>query len=267
MVVVKVPDTVSTEDLFDRAFVEKISAEFLRDGWLSLNSVIHLDALSPAQQGIHGYIAGIEERNRNGLNLKVGDKRYMESIKISPPFDDNRLFAAPKVLQILISLLGNDLVLNSYTAVISLPGSQDQHIHSDGGHLFGASIGASLPPHAITVAIPLVDIDELCGSTAIWEGSHVKGKSAMRDQNGGLLPAKAPMPKLGDVYMFDYRLKHRGMANNSGFARPILYIVFSKPWWVDPKNFANQKPVIISKANLECMSNHLKWLFRLVDPL
>ena len=267
MVVVKVVDTESTENLFDKASLKKISEGFVRDGWLSVNSVIHPDALSPAQQEIQGYISGIEERNRSGLNLKVGDKRYMETINVSHPFDDYRLFAAPKVLQILISLLGNDLVLNSYSSVISLPGSQNQHVHSDGTHLFGAPLGASLPPHAITVAIPLVDIDELCGSTAIWERSHIEGDSAVRDQNGILLPAAAPMSKLGDVYMFDYRLKHAGMANNSSLARPILYIVFSKPWWIDPKNFCNQKPVAITKANLARIATRFQYLFRLVDPL
>lgn len=261
------PDPESPENLFDSASVEKITAGFLRDGWLSMNSVIPLNALNLAQQEIQGYISGIEERNKNSLNLKVGDKRYMETIKICPPFDDDRLFAAPKVLQVLISLLSNDLVLNSYTSVISLPGSQNQHVHSDGGHLFGAFIGTTLPPHAITVAIPLVDIDKLCGSTAIWERSHLEGVSSVQDQNGILLPAKAPMPKLGDIYMFDYRLKHAGMANNSSLARPILYIVFSKPWWIDPANFGNQKPVAISKANLACISDRVKSLFRLVDPL
>ncbi|MDB4346319.1 phytanoyl-CoA dioxygenase [bacterium] len=267
MVVVKVADTESTDNLFDRVSVEKISAGFLQDGWLSINSVISLDALNLAQREIQGYISGIEERNRNGFNLQVGDKRYMEIIKVCPPFDDCRLLAAPKVLQVLISLLGEDLVLNSYTSVISLPGSQDQGVHRDGEPLFGESICASLPPHAITVAIPLVDIDKLCGSTAIWGRSHIEEFSAVKDQNGALLPATAPFPKLGDVYMFDYRLKHAGMANHSSLARPILYIVFSKPWWIDPINFRNQKPVAISKADLTCIPSRIKSLFRLVDPL
>lgn len=266
MVAVEVKDAESTEKLFDRSTVEKMSERFLQDGWLFVNSVIPLDALSLAQQEIQAYISGIEERNQSGFNLKVGDKRYMETIKVCPPFDDYRLFAAPKILQLLISLLGQDLVLNSYTSVISLPGSQNQHVHSDGGHLFGESISASLPPHAITVAIPLVDIDEVCGSTAFWGRSHIEGLSVVKDQNGAFLPATAPYPRLGDVYMFDYRLKHGGMANNSNFARPILYIVFSKPWWIDPSNFSNQKPVAISEFNLERIPSRLRSLFRLVDP-
>ena len=59
MVVVKVVDTESTENLFDKASLKKISEGFMRDGWLSVNSVIHPDALSPAQQEIQGYISGI----------------------------------------------------------------------------------------------------------------------------------------------------------------------------------------------------------------
>ena len=47
-------------------------------------------------------------------------------------------------------------MLNSYTSVISLPGSQNQQIHSDGGHLFGESIGASLPLMQLQSQSPLL---------------------------------------------------------------------------------------------------------------
>ena len=267
MVVVKVGAKEPPEKLLDKGLIEIISRGFIRDGWLSMNSVVPLDALSNAQQEIKKYISGIEERNKSNRNLKVGDRRFMETINIYPPFNDDRLFAPPKVLQILTFLLGADLVLNSYTSVISLPGSQDQHVHQDGESLFNISIATQLPPHAITVAIPLVNIDALCGSTAIWERSHIEGDSALKDQNGILLPPQTPMVNVGDIYMFDYRVKHAGMANNSSFARPILYVVFSKPWWIDHQNFANQKPVNISSSGLESISPRIRSLFRLVEPL
>lgn len=267
MVVVKVDPSSPPGELFSEGVLDQIVAGFTKNGWLSMNSVIEADVISLAKCAIDEYLENAEERNDKKLNLKVGDKRFMESLNICPPFDNEKLFCPPKVLQVLVGLLGNDLVLNSYTAVISFPGSKDQGIHADGGFLFDDPVNPALPPHAITVAIPLINISEECGSTAIWNGSHIQGDSAVRGLDGILLPAQIPFPKLGDVYMFDYRIKHAGMANNSVAARPILFIVFSKPWWIDPTNFSSQrKPVQISKDNLDRIPSHIKSLFRLVFP-
>ena len=216
-----------------------------------MNSAIAPSIISPAQQAISRYIDGIEDRNKKGLNLKVGHKRYMDSVTLCGPLLHEDLLYSPKVSQILIELLGEDLVLNNYTVVISLPGAKSQHIHSDGGSLFEPSCDIHLPPYAVTVAIPLVDIDLVCGPTAIWAGSHLKDGSAVRDSKGNVFPPRVPTPCLGDVSMFDYRTKPAGMANNANFARPILYIVFSRPWWIDSSNFsAQQRPVRITSKNL-----------------
>ena len=124
-----------------------------------------------------------------------------------------------------------------------------------------------MPPHAITLAIPLIKLDENCGSTAIWAKSHLEGMKIVFDSNTKkILPAKLPLPNLGDIYMFDYRVKHSGMANNSNYARPILYIVFSKPWWIDPSNFsANYKPLNITSDGLKLIPKNISSLFRLVN--
>ena len=191
----------------------------------------------------------------------------MEPINIKYPFNDNRLFCPDKVLQILLRILGRDLVLNSYTAVISLPGAKNQHIHSAGSPLFKTNINFPLPPHAITLAIPLIKLDEKCGSTAIWVKSHLKGMNLVVDtKTKKTLPAYLPLPNLGDIYMFDYRVMHAGMANKTDYARPILYIVFSKPWWIDPSNFSsNYKPINISLEELKLMPDNISSLFRLIN--
>ncbi len=240
---------------------------FLKEGALWINSVIPLDLLNLANKEIKQYIENIEQRNEDKLNLKVGDRRYMEPINIKHPFNDNRLFCPNKVLQILINILGRDLVINSYTAVISLPGAKIQHIHSDGSHLFKTKSNVPLPPHAITLAIPLIKLDKNCGSTAIWVKSHLEGMKVVVDSNAKkTLPAHLPLPNLGDIYMFDYRVKHAGMANKSDYARPILYIVFSKPWWIDPSNFsANYKPLNITSDELKLIPKNISSLFRLVN--
>ena len=198
MVVVKVDPSDPKELLFPQEVLNKIIAGFSKNGWLSINSVIPADAVISANNTINDYLECLEDRNCKGLNLKVGDKRFMESINIS--FDDFNLICAPKVLQILKGLLGDDLVLNSYTSVISLPGAKDQGLHSDGATLFDDSIASELPPHAVTVAIPLIDINHECGSTAVWSESHV-GYSVVRGSDGKLLPAEVPHLVLRCIYV------------------------------------------------------------------
>eukprot|EP00937_MAST-01D_sp_MAST-1D-sp2_P007638 g7638.t1 len=43
----------------------------------------------------------------------------------------------------------------------------------------------------------------------------------------------------GGAIMFDYRVHHRGLANASGSARPLLYFTYAKPWFDDVTNYRN----------------------------
>lgn len=259
---------ISKTHLSDEILAKAVDI-FLTEGALWINSVIPLDILEDTKKAIKSYIHGIEQRESDHRNLKVGDMRYMEPIKIEYPFSDCRLFCPQKVHQILIQILGDNLVLDSYTTVISLPGAKLQHVHSDGPTLFGDEINVNLPPHAVTLAVPLVDLDEVCGSTGIWYKSHLYGNKAVYEADGKkILPAQYPTPKLGDVYMFDYRIKHAGMPNQSDYARPILYIVFSRPWWSDSSNFSGAcRPVNISANQLHAMPNQIAPLFRNIKPV
>jgi hypothetical protein len=49
----------------------------------------------------------------------------------------------------------------------------------------------------------------------------------------------APMAR-GSMLIFDYRVVHRGTANTGAEPRPVLYMVYSKPWWADRVNFSEQ---------------------------
>ena len=37
--------------------------------------------------------------------------------------------------------------------------------------------------------------------------------------------------------LIDYRLWHRGTANCSAAMRPILYVIYARPWFTDFRNF------------------------------
>ncbi len=111
-------------------------------------------------------------------SLRVGHQRFMVTVRLQPPFTDSRLVANPVVLGILTELLGADLVLFSFGAVVSQPGAEDQHVHSDGGGLFGDPEGeGSLPPYAITAIVPLADMNAETGTTRVWPGSQRVAKA------------------------------------------------------------------------------------------
>lgn len=129
----------------------------------------------------------------------------------------------------------------AYTGlVVSLPGAVDQTWHTDGEALYP---DMQLPPHALTVFLPL---DDLCGATGSALGSpeflpasHLVERRKELDTGTGTPPMSASFGlKAGEAVIFDYRTVHRGVKNRSTeTARPLLYQVWTKPWFRDVRNF------------------------------
>jgi ectoine hydroxylase-related dioxygenase (phytanoyl-CoA dioxygenase family) len=110
----------------------------------------------------------------------------MTTVNLIPPFDSPLLFANPYLLPILSAALGDDYVVGAYGAVCSLPSAAAQHRHADGGLLFRSTgVDWLLPPAAITVVIPLIEMNEIHGTTTLWLGSHRDQKryNALLDPN------------------------------------------------------------------------------------
>ncbi len=104
--------------------------------------------------------------------LRIGDKRYMVSVTVEPPFNDADLLAAPLVFPIIRQVLGRKLILGSLTCVASLPGAGVQRLHKDHPVLFKDQPELELPSFAVTLIIPFIDLDEVTGSTHLIAGSH-----------------------------------------------------------------------------------------------
>jgi len=144
-------------------------------------------------------------------------------------------------------------------AVMSLPGCADQTIHADTPH---THVHVHLPGHYFNLFLPAVlqeeeDHDFRVGQTAFVLGSHTLSVSALvMTQEGGqqALNERLVRPHLrpGDGLIFDCRVLHFGLANQTGAAaeaaaaaaeagagvwRPLLYINHTAPWFVDPKNW------------------------------
>ena len=194
---------------------------------------------------------------------------------LHPPFSDELLSHNPAWRPIVQAVLGREAELEYAGIVLSLPGSAVQAWHVDGTHLFGKK--CQCPPHCLDVFVPLMDMTPALGPTEFIPGSHILDAAASLDklllssgtnQHEGSMGGDgavesiaassrcAPLLRAGSAVIYDHRLVHRGTANTThiaggggaaaagragkegeGVARPMLYLMYSKPWFKETLNF------------------------------
>jgi hypothetical protein len=193
--------------------------------------------------------------------IRVGDGRYMVTLELNPPFDRPELFASPPLLAIARATLGVDVIVNSLAVVVALPGAEAQRAHVDHAMLFPSDEAASMtaPPYALTAIIPLLDLDASTGSTEVWPRGPLM---ATPDLWLSKLPGSAVLSlALGDAALIDYRVCHAGTANPGLVPRPLLYIVYSRPWFRDADNFSEMPPLRVNAQHLANMPEQYRRLF------
>ena len=203
--------------VFDTASVDALQREF-RDQYGMLDAEqMAAQAAQPAPNPIY----------------EVGDRRYEITPHMGGAFGDPRLFANPLLRSLLHSLLGEAMRLSGLTLVVSYPGAEKQHTHRDHPLLFDdPSLALSLPPYAINVAVPLIDVNHAMGPTGIWLGSQQWPDESRAD------PASMTVEPFqrGDCILLDYRTVHAGVPNRGTAARPIVYMVYARTWFFDEIN-------------------------------
>jgi ectoine hydroxylase-related dioxygenase (phytanoyl-CoA dioxygenase family) len=196
----------------------------------------------------------------------VGHRRTEVIIDVEGLFNSERLYANSKLMPLLEYLLGKTLILNSLGSVASLPGSQNQHVHRDMDNIYAPSINKkadyswlSQPPvYAITVAVPLIPITPLTGNTRFWPGTH---HSAVSHHDPDLPPGEDFTCDLGSCVIFDYRIIHAGMANNSDKIRPLIYNVYSRDWFRDTANYSKKDSLNITMEEFKKVPEEYQHLF------
>jgi hypothetical protein len=124
-------------------------------------------------------------------------------------------------MPVVKAILGDDAILIHKGCFLSMPGAAPQEYHQDGVHL---TTQTQRPCHAINVFVPLIDLNSRNGPTEFCLGSHVLGLDGYdRDF------VEIPKPKAGSPVIFDYRLGHRGLGNNSSRSyRPVVYCTYAR---------------------------------------
>jgi ectoine hydroxylase-related dioxygenase (phytanoyl-CoA dioxygenase family) len=212
------------------------------------------------QYGSHDAAAMAERSSRPAPNpvLEVGERRYEITLEMSGAFAAPEVFANPLLVKFLLPLLGSELRLSGFTAVVSYPGATAQHIHRDHGQLFpDQSIGPELPVYAINVTVPLIDVDIQTGPTAVWLGSH-------RSPDSNLLPGMQSATiepfRRGDAILIDYRTLHTGLPNVSATVRPIAYLVYTRTWFFDEINHRDRSSLDMPLATYRSMPQYTQTL-------
>lgn len=241
--------------------LRKVLAAMERDGAVVFADLFPLPLLRKLRAEVERRHASGELHARGLVRDIAG--RYAAVVPFEGPFLDPAFYANPALRAMLAALLGEDYRISSLETVIAMPGAYRQHQHIDAPIRFDRSIGGkkrrfpgvlpALPPYAVTLCVPLCDMTEENGPTAIWPGSH---RLALRARPPGEreIARKFPVERMtgpfGRSFFFDYRTFHGGMPNRTAEPRPVLMFVFTRSWFRDP-NTADVFPrLAISKRGL-----------------
>ena len=229
---------------------------FRKHGVLILKNVFDAKLLDQCHRTfIERYQAYLSDQRHKDA-LRIGDKRFQITIDISKPFNDPELYGSGLTVPLMKEILGDACILGCFTSAMSLPGSTDQRLHKDHKALFHDDPKpVKEPSFAVTMMVPLVDLDERVGTTRVKKGSHVHTSSRSRN-----MPWQTPLTSVGDCYLMDYRLSHHGQANQTDNPRPILSMVYQRPWFRDYINFHNQPSLRLASEEFEKVPKALKSL-------
>ena len=242
--------------------VERASRHFRQQGALVIEDIVDIPIIAAAREGFLQAYSRYLNVSKHEDALDVGDRRVLITIRLDPPFNNPCLYANPYLLPVVSAALDDRFVLGAFGVVCSLPSAPAQHKHDDGGGSLFPQSGLNwvLPPAAITVGVPLLEMNGIHGTTALWLGSH-RGPSAVEE------PAIEPVVREGSCMLWDFRLKHGGTPNRSALPRPLLYLTYCRPWFVEYMNFnakknPKQKPLLASKVFLSGLSEKHQSLLR-----
>lgn len=223
-----------------RALVAEL---FRRHGALQLDNVFSPATVAAMQTEFSRQQAGCLARPERSGVLKVGDRRYMLTMALEGIFGDARVVASDLLLPLMRALLGPECILSAYTAVVSQPGSADQEPHKDHTPLFEESgWKLEMPSFAAQVIVPLEPLDHVTGTTRIVPCSQ---RRPLREAMANL-PANDPQVPLGSCLLLDYSVAHHGLGNRSARMRPIVNLIYSRPWFRDCRNYHLQPPLRFS---------------------
>ena len=230
---------------------------FRENGALMIRNCVPASQIAAIRAEFEAGWPAHEQAIAAGSALRVGDRRFMVTLGTEGALGRAEVLAPPVLMALLDQVLGKGFILGSLTTVVSLPGSDPQHWHCDNDSLFPEADNLLTPAFSIAVILPLIALTPDIGATEVKPGSHIRA-----DADAPPLPSAVPTPNPGDCYLMDSRVMHRGLANRSDVKRPILSLVYQRPWYRDYQNFNQQKPLTISESTVRALPKNRQGLVR-----
>ncbi len=229
----------------------------VKHGYAILDHILPEQKVHDLCRAFNQYYARYLHDHEAEESLQVSKRRFMVPIGLGGAFADPLVYANPYVLALVRAVLDKDAILEAFGAIVSLSGSEAQRLHSDAPPLFNSEISALLPAHALTFGLPLVEMNDVHGTTALVPGSH-------RWQHpNDEAPAELPIIPVGSGLLWDFRLYHRGTPNRSECDRPMIYATYARPWYRDAVNFRKptQHRLMFEPDFLKCVPVDARPLF------
>lgn len=215
---------ISFADTDRAAAVAQAVATLQREGVVVLDDFVAPDLVARCKDEIETAYPDLAKVDRE-RNYGPYEGRHCMPMCVEGALADRAIFIPRAVEAIAQALLGEMFMVDSIGLLVAIPGAPDQVGHAD-GHLYSEQLDRMLPPFALALAMPLVRMDETSGRTAFWRGTHRKAAASE-------LHDYAPIVDPGSAILWDFRVRHCGLANLGDVPRPVIFTVLSRDWWVE----------------------------------
>jgi Phytanoyl-CoA dioxygenase (PhyH) len=134
------------------------------------------------------------------------------------------------------------------------PAPPAQFWHRDGPSLFADQ---HHPTHCFNVFVPLVDVNLTNGTTEFVPGTHEDQRyhQVVADVLLNQAHAEAGIVRAdveaGSIIVFDIRVLHRGLSNESDQERPVLYFTFSRDWFREQHMFQKTESLRMGSTDVQ----------------
>jgi hypothetical protein len=243
-----------------RAWIEDAADCFRRHGVIAIRDAIPKATVEAVLKDF---------KTRHDVHMAPGQKklyrrhqtdplRAQVPVAIDGPVANPEFFAPLSATALVRELLGEDVVIGEMGVVITHPGAGAQEHHRDSVLLFdGIDVDAAMPPFAMNLLVPLVDVAPDEGPTQYWPGSQrVLDEAAVIAGPPTRLPLDA-----GSVVLHDMRVVHGGTAKPSGPVRPLVYISYHRKWHQETNGYDHKPQLIVSPTMLDRLPEAYRHLF------
>lgn len=210
-----------------------------RDGYVILDDAIELAHVNALRDKMAEDLKVIIEKR--GKDYNAGHGHYQHNPPPMAPYLFRDVLMNEFAVAVTKAILGAGLYNGFYSGNTNMPGSAYQETHADMDPLF-PEIDVALPPWALVVNVPVVDMSAANGSVECWPGTHAivrqssvgKALSVLSEdvlaKRREVSPPIQPEVKRGGILIRDIRLWHRGVPNPSDKPRTMIAMIHYRKW-------------------------------------